>query len=489
MGHVRDLPKSKLGVDEKKKFKPDYRVLPAKKKVLDELKKSASGRGGALTSPPTPIAKARPSAGTWPKSSRCPSRRRTASCSTRSPSAPSRRPSCTRARSISNKVNAQQARRVLDRLVGYKLSPLLWEKVRRGLSAGRVQSVAVRLITEREREIQAFVPVEYWSLHARLKGTVPPGVRRHAQGSARAEGGARHARRTPQAVMTSLDGRAVDREVRHAGRAAAQSGGAVHHLDAPAGSRPQAALHGEEDDDAGPAALRGHRSRRRGRGRPHHVHAHGRRAHRARGPGGGARVGESQRLGREYLPDSPPAYRAKKSAQEAHEAVRPSCGRPRAERADALPHQGPARALPADLGALPREPDAARRLRHRRRGHRCRATCLFRAQGSTLKFAGFMAVYVESREESDAAPEEEAEAVDAAARGRRGAHAPGPRSQAALHPAAAALHRGLAGQDARGAGHRAAVDLRADPLDHSGPGLRPPRAGHAVSDRARHAGQ
>ena len=67
-------------------------------------------------------------------------------------------------------MNAQQARRVLDRLVGYKLSPLLWEKIRRGLSAGRVQSVAVRLITEREREIQAFVPVEYWSLHARLKG-------------------------------------------------------------------------------------------------------------------------------------------------------------------------------------------------------------------------------------------------------------------------------------------------------------------------------
>ena len=73
-----------------------------------------------------------------------------------------------------DKVNAQQARRVLDRLVGYKLSPLLWEKVRRGLSAGRVQSVAVRLITEREREIQAFVPVEYWSLHARLKGAQPP---------------------------------------------------------------------------------------------------------------------------------------------------------------------------------------------------------------------------------------------------------------------------------------------------------------------------
>jgi DNA topoisomerase-1 len=72
------------------------------------------------------------------------------------------------------KVNAQQARRVLDRLVGYKLSPLLWEKIRRGLSAGRVQSVAVRLLTEREREILAFVPTEYWSLHAKLQGKNPP---------------------------------------------------------------------------------------------------------------------------------------------------------------------------------------------------------------------------------------------------------------------------------------------------------------------------
>src|SRR5207237_10092303 len=72
------------------------------------------------------------------------------------------------------KVDAQQARRVLDRLVGYKLSPLLWEKVQRGLSAVRVQSVAVRLIVDREREIQAFVPVAYWSLHARLAATRPP---------------------------------------------------------------------------------------------------------------------------------------------------------------------------------------------------------------------------------------------------------------------------------------------------------------------------
>src|SRR5262249_57328453 len=73
-----------------------------------------------------------------------------------------------------NRYEAQQARRILDRLVGYKLSPLLWDKVRRGLSAGRVQSVAVRIIVEREREITVFVPEEYWTVEARREGGQPP---------------------------------------------------------------------------------------------------------------------------------------------------------------------------------------------------------------------------------------------------------------------------------------------------------------------------
>ena len=73
-----------------------------------------------------------------------------------------------------NKYKAQQTRRILDRLVGYQISPILWKKVKYGLSAGRVQSVAVRIICDRERAIQAFVPVEYWSITANLKGSSPP---------------------------------------------------------------------------------------------------------------------------------------------------------------------------------------------------------------------------------------------------------------------------------------------------------------------------
>src|SRR5687767_3929941 len=71
-------------------------------------------------------------------------------------------------------VDAQQARRVLDRLVGYKISPLLWDKVRRGLSAGRVQSVTLKLVVDREREVERFVAEEYWNITARLAGPVPP---------------------------------------------------------------------------------------------------------------------------------------------------------------------------------------------------------------------------------------------------------------------------------------------------------------------------
>src|SRR5205814_5221283 len=86
-----------------------------------------------------------------------------------------------------NRFDAQQARRILDRLVGYTLSPLLWDKVRRGLSAGRVQSVAVRIICEREREIRGFTPEEYWTVEARLEAGEPPPLRAGAGGG----GGAR----------------------------------------------------------------------------------------------------------------------------------------------------------------------------------------------------------------------------------------------------------------------------------------------------------
>src|SRR5262245_8984470 len=173
MGHVRDLPKSQLGVDPKRGFKPRYVISPSKKKVLDELKKAAEN-SEALYVATDPDREGE--AIGWHLSQELPvSKRRIYritfnEITERAVKAAFQRPG----KIDLKKVDAQQARRVLDRLVGYNLSPLLWDKVQRGLSAGRVQSVAVRLIVDREREISAFRPEEYWSLHARLEAKHPP---------------------------------------------------------------------------------------------------------------------------------------------------------------------------------------------------------------------------------------------------------------------------------------------------------------------------
>ena len=173
VGHVVDLPKSKLGVDVKKNFAPDFTVIQSKKKVIDELKKAAKGKENIyLASDPDREGEAIAwhIAGQVVKNHKHVHRvlfneitKKAVLEAIANPLELDR-----------NKFDAQVARRVLDRLVGYKISPLLWTKVRRGLSAGRVQSVAVRLVCEREKDIRAFEPVEYWSLTALLEGRLPP---------------------------------------------------------------------------------------------------------------------------------------------------------------------------------------------------------------------------------------------------------------------------------------------------------------------------
>jgi len=168
MGHVRDLPKSQLGVAVEDGFEPKYITIRGKGDILKELRDSARkaervylatdpDREGEAISWHLAHALGIPS----DEPVRIEFHEITKDAIQRAIKRP---------RPIDlARVDAQQARRVLDRLVGYKLSPLLWRKVRRGLSAGRVQSVAVRLIVDREREIQAFRPEEYWSLTARLQ--------------------------------------------------------------------------------------------------------------------------------------------------------------------------------------------------------------------------------------------------------------------------------------------------------------------------------
>ncbi|NLN78178.1 MAG: type I DNA topoisomerase [Armatimonadetes bacterium] len=168
MGHVRDLPKSKLGVDVENSFEPQYIPIPERREVIKKLKAAAKKADTVyLASDPDREGEAI----AWhlketlglDNAKRIRFNEITASAV---------KEALEDANEINNGlVNAQQARRVLDRLVGYKLSPLLWRKIKRNLSAGRVQSVAVRLICDRERDILAFVPVEYWSITALLTPT------------------------------------------------------------------------------------------------------------------------------------------------------------------------------------------------------------------------------------------------------------------------------------------------------------------------------
>jgi DNA topoisomerase I len=173
MGHVRDLPKSKMGIDVEHDFAPTYQIIPDKKKVVAELKKLAKESDRVILAAD-------------------PDREGEAISWHLSEIIREVNPNIFRAvfNEITEegvkkafehiggldqpKIEAQQTRRLLDRLVGYLISPLLWKKIGRGLSAGRVQSVTLRLICDREKEIRAFVPEEFWNISARLAATAPP---------------------------------------------------------------------------------------------------------------------------------------------------------------------------------------------------------------------------------------------------------------------------------------------------------------------------
>ena len=173
LGHIKDLPKSKLGVDPDNDFEPVYELIPGKEKVVKELKTAAKSADRIfLAADPDREGEAicqhlkEVLHGGKAEVFRVLFNEITPKAVRNAIENPGR---------INKKVvDAQQARRILDRLVGYQVSPLLWDKVRRGISAGRVQTVALRIIVEREREIQAFKPEEYWSITARLAGQNPP---------------------------------------------------------------------------------------------------------------------------------------------------------------------------------------------------------------------------------------------------------------------------------------------------------------------------
>jgi DNA topoisomerase-1 len=176
VGHVKDLPKSGIGIDFDQDFEPTYEVIPGKEKVVKSLADAARSADEIFVA--TDPDREGEAIGWHIKEeilgnsrSKKPVRRILFNEITK----PAILEAMKHPGEIDDRlVNAQQARRLLDRIVGYQVSPLLWDKVRRGLSAGRVQSVAVRLVVEREREIEAFVSTEYWSVVANLAAKLPP---------------------------------------------------------------------------------------------------------------------------------------------------------------------------------------------------------------------------------------------------------------------------------------------------------------------------
>ncbi len=190
LGHVKDLPKSTLGVDITNGFETDYVVIPGKEKVVAKLKKLAASADQIYLAPDPDREGEAIAAHLADELDEDGAKKKKAKKSKKGEDgAPPRIQRVTfneitkravqaafeHPRAIDqNLVDAQQARRVLDRLVGYQVSPLLWDKVRRGLSAGRVQTVALRLIVEREREIKAFEKKEYWTIDAHLTASKPP---------------------------------------------------------------------------------------------------------------------------------------------------------------------------------------------------------------------------------------------------------------------------------------------------------------------------
>jgi DNA topoisomerase I len=406
LGHLKDLPKSKLGIDVKKNFAPQYVPVRAKAKTLEDLKKVGK-KAKALYVATDPDREGEAIGWHIAQEIGLPPDRVYRvlfnEITEKAVKAAFKKPG----RIDQKRVDAQQARRILDRLVGYKISPLLWERVRRGLSAGRVQSVAVRLICEREREIRAFVPQEYWSLHAYLAAAVPP----EFVATLREKDGEKLVPSTEaetQAIVADLGRlpfvvKSVDRGERRKNpsppfiTSTLQQDAArkLHFSASKTMMVAQQLYEGVEIDNGGPVGLITYMRTDSPR-----VAAEAQNE---------ARDVIAGRYGSDTLPERPPVYRARKSAQEAHEAIRPSL----------LDH--PPERLARHLTRDQRE--LYRLIWERFLASQMRPAVydtltvdvtagpyLFRALGSALRVPGFMAVYIEAPDESAApAPPEEIE--------------------------------------------------------------------------------
>ncbi len=396
VGHLKDLPNKKLGVDVDNDFAPEYITIRGKGKILQELK-TAAKKCDTIYLAPDPDREGEAIAYhignevarfTKGKIYRVAFNEITKKAVLEAIKNPTEL--------NANRVNAQQARRILDRLVGYKISPILWKKVHRGLSAGRVQSVALRIVCEREREILAFKPREYWSIMLELEGSQKPRF---------------------QAKLFKIEGEKAE---------VANKAEADQILKGLEGAKPTLESIVKKERKRNPSApfitstLQQEASRKLNFS-PKKTMMLAQRLYEGIAMGKKGTVGlitymrtDSVRLsdqaleevrafiperyGKEYLPGKPNTYKSKKSAQEAHEAIRPTdvqlepnTIKENLEKDMFRLYQliwsrfVSCQMVPAVLDTTQFDIQAG--------------NYLFRSNGSVLKFAGFMKVYVESQDD------------------------------------------------------------------------------------------
>ena len=406
MGHVRDLPRKTLGVDVDRGFAPRYVTIPERRDALRKLKDAASGAGHVyLASDPDregeAIAFHLAEALGLADARRIEFNEITRSAVLAALEHP---------RAVDTlRVDAQEARRVLDRLVGYSLSPLLWKKVRTGLSAGRVQSVVLRLICDREREILAFVPEEYWSLTANLTPR-PPAERFPFKAKLTQRDQRKITLKTQadaDAVLAELAGAAYrvaalkQREQRRNPNAPFTTSTLQQEASRKLGfsnrRTMQVAQQLYEGIDLGPDGTVGLITYMRSDS-----------VRVASEAQAGARSFIKDRFGEAYVPRTPPVYKTKGPAQDAHEAVRPTAVQrtPESVASFLKPEQlklyrliwerfVASQMAPAVLDVTTVDISAGR--------------FTFRATGSVVKFDGFMRVYTESRDTQVKSPYDDEE--------------------------------------------------------------------------------
>ncbi|MBF6567985.1 MAG: type I DNA topoisomerase [Candidatus Binataceae bacterium] len=399
VGHVVDLPKSKLGVDVEHDFKPEYSVIAGKAKVLDQIRTAAKDKLHVyLATDPDREGEAI----AWHIADQLGKVKADVHRVLLHEITPAAvRDAIARAGDLDqNLFDAQQARRVLDRLVGYQISPLLWNKVKRGISAGRVQSVALRIIVEREKEREAFRPEEYWTLDAHLEAKKPPPLKAHIyshQGNRIDNKAYKLGKPEADQIIAACEGgkfkvaKIEKREVRRnpappfiTSRLQQEASRRLYYSPSRTMKIAQRLYEGVELGDQGAVGLITYMRTDSPRVSDQALAA--------------VRDYIGQRYGANYLPDKPNFYRSGKSAQEAHEAIRPTA----LERdPESLSHY-------LDKDGLALYTLIYNRFVSSQMGPAVydRTTidieagdAVFRATGQVTKFDGFMRVYTEGRDE------------------------------------------------------------------------------------------